>query len=215
MYNCKCPREHKVPAKEREFLEDQRRMITNKQTSVDKQETLTLKRKAGRMKSIIQQTKKQKTNESKSQIQTAFLQSDDECANHTTDDQYIPPTDNTKLKKTKRKRNQKLTTSLPSLAQACVKTRVSDRSAAVRATSILHDIGIVLPIKLTEVIDRNKIRRERKKKRGKLQQDDKFCSFMKELYFDGRKNKTVTQVLGDVRKYHKQIISKEHITLVA
>ena len=82
-------------------------------------ETLRLKRKAGIMKSIIQQIKKQKTNESKSQIQTAFLQSDDQCANHTIGDEYIPPTDSTKLKNTKRKRNQKLTTSLPSLAQAC------------------------------------------------------------------------------------------------
>ena len=38
---------------------------------------------------------------------------------------------------------------------------------------------------------------------------------MKGLYFDGRKDKTVTQVLGDDRKYHKQIISEEHITMVA
>ena len=215
LYNCKCPKEHKVPAKEREFLEDQRglrRMIIG---SVNKRETLRLKRKACRMKSIIQQTKKQKTNEGKSQIQTAFLQSDDECANHTTDDEYIPPTYSTKPKKTKRKRNQKLTTSLPSLAQACDKTGVSDRSAAVIATSILHDIGIVSPIKLTEVIDRNKIRRERKKKLGKLQQDDKLCFHERvTVYFDGRKDKTVTQLLGDDRKYHKQIISEEHITMV-
>ena len=210
-----CLKEHKVPAKEREFLEDQRgsrRMIIG---SVDKRETLRLKRKAGRMKSIIQQTKKQKTNESKSQIQTTFLQSDDECANHTTDDEYIPPTDSTKSKKTKRKRNQKLTSSLPSLAQACDRNGVSDRLAAVIATSILHNIGIVSPIKLTEVIDQNKISRERKKKRGKLQQDDKFRSFMKGSYFDGRKDKTVTQVLGDDRKYRKQIISEKHIIMVA
>ena len=38
---------------------------------------------------------------------------------------------------------------------------------------------------------------------------------MKRLYFDGRKDKTVTQVLGDDRKYHKQIISEEHITIGA
>ena len=101
------------------------------------------------------------------------------------------------------------------MLKPATETGVSDRSAAVKATSILHDIGIVSPIKLTEVTDRNKIRRKRKKKRGKLQQDDKFCSFMKGLYFDGRKDKTVTQVLGDDRKYLKQIISEEHITMIA
>src|SRR6218665_1177843 len=43
--------------------------------------------------------------------------------------------------------------------------QVSYRSAAVLATSVLHDLGLVSPIDRSKVIDRSKIRRERRKNR--------------------------------------------------
>src|SRR6218665_2944291 len=46
--------------------------------------------------------------------------------------------------------------------------QVSDRSATLLATSVLHDLGLVSPIDRSKVIDRSKIRRERRKNRKEL-----------------------------------------------
>ena len=61
MFNCKCPKEHKVPAKERAFLEDQRGLRRMKIGGIDKKETSRLKRRADRKMSKLQQSKKVKT----------------------------------------------------------------------------------------------------------------------------------------------------------
>ena len=65
-----------------------------------------------------------------------------------------------------------MTITLPSLATAYDRTGVSDRSANVLATSVLHDVGIRSPINLSKVIDQSKIRRGRRKNRNKLQQNN-------------------------------------------
>ena len=44
-----------------------------------------------------------------------------------------------------------------------------DRSAAVLATSVLHDLGLVSSIDRSKVIDRSEIRREHRKNRKELQ----------------------------------------------
>jgi len=115
-----------------------------------------------------------------------------------------------------------MTMSLPSLAKACDRTGVSDRSAAVLATSVLHDLGLVSPIDRSKVIDRSKIRRERSKTRKELQQnDDHIDQFdhthtgMEGVFFDGRKDRTLTQVLGDDNKYHRKTLTEEHISIIA
>ena len=51
-----------------------------------------------------------------------------------------------------------MTIALPSLAIACDRTGVSDRSANVLAISVLHDVGIGSPINLSKVINQIKIR---------------------------------------------------------
>ena len=88
----------------------------------------------------------------------------------------------------------------------------SDRSAAVLATSVLHDLGLVSPIDRSKVIDRSKIRRERRKNRKKLQLNgDQFDhSGIEVIFFDGRKDQTLTQVLGVDNKYHRKTLTEEH-----
>jgi len=56
----------------------------------------------------------------------------------------------------------------------------------------------VSPIDRSNVIDRSKISRERKKNRKELQQNgDQFDHYGTEgIFFDGRKDQTLTQVLG-------------------
>ena len=64
-----------------------------------------------------------------------------------------------------------MTIALPSLATACNQSGVSDRSAAAVATSVLHNVGIVSPINLSQVTDRSKIIKKHRKARNKLQQN--------------------------------------------
>lgn len=218
---CKCVKEQKVPAKEREFLQDQRgprKMVIG---SIDQEETSKLKRKAEREEANSKRIKKQKTDESTSQVRSA--KSDEVDTDSDTDtnndsvtvEDYIPES----LKTTRKldRECQKMTISLPSLAKACDRTGVSDRSAAVLATSVLHDLGVVSPIDRSKVIDRSKIRRERIKSREKLQQNaDQFDhTDIEGIFFDGRKDKTLTQVLDVDNKYHRQTVLEEHISIIA
>src|SRR6218665_285059 len=97
----------------------------------------------------------------------------------------------------------------------------ADRSpidqAAILATSVLHNLGLVSPIDRSKVIDRSKIRRERRKNSKELQQNgDQFDhSGIKGIFFNGRKDQTLTQVLGVDNKYHRKTLTEEHISIVA
>ncbi|GBM21164.1 hypothetical protein AVEN_50896-1 [Araneus ventricosus] len=51
----------------------------------------------------------------------------------------------------------------PTLARECDRYRISDRAAASFASSVLQDIGIVYEGETSHVVDRNKIRRQRKR----------------------------------------------------
>ncbi|GBO25251.1 hypothetical protein AVEN_164451-1 [Araneus ventricosus] len=51
----------------------------------------------------------------------------------------------------------------PTLANECDRYGISDRAAASFASSVLQDIGIVYEGETSHVVDRNKIRRQRKK----------------------------------------------------
>ena len=56
--------------------------------------------------------------------------------------------------------------SLSSYAEACDRVGVSDRGAALLSTSLLEDIGFVDTDSPENIIDRNKIRRERRHRRA-------------------------------------------------
>lgn len=102
---------------------------------------------------------------------------------------------------------------LPNLAIACDRAGVSDRAAAIIASSVLQDFGLVTNEKASEVIDRSKLRRERKKMRNKLQCDSKTTQPLG-IYFDGRKDKTIenTQINGS---HYRKTVTEEHIVLLS
>ena len=60
-------------------------------------------------------------------------------------------------------------TNLPSVAQVCDRAGVSDRTAALLASSLLFDMGQINKNDQNSVIDRRKIRREKAKVRKDLQ----------------------------------------------
>ena len=122
----------------------------------DKKKTTKLKRKAERNESRLQRMKKQKINECKSQTQASFDGTNEECTNSASDDEYIPLHNNTKSIPKPDGLIKNMTIVLPSLATAYNWEGVSHSSAAVLATLVLHDVGIVLPINQSKLNYRNK-----------------------------------------------------------
>jgi len=104
---------------------------------------------------------------------------------------------------------------LPTVAQTCDRTGVSDRSAAILVNATLKDIGIITKDDSSRVVDRAKIRRERVKVRRDLKRKtiEKHPSIFG-LYFDGRRDKTLKQTkVGKITA--RTTIKEEHIVLVS
>ncbi|KAL4720314.1 hypothetical protein ACJJTC_013568 [Scirpophaga incertulas] len=102
--------------------------------------------------------------------------------------------------------------SLLSLALACDRTGVSDRAAAMIASSVLKDVGIVSSNDTGSVIDRSKLRRERTKVRTALQNED--CDkIICGIYFDGRKDKTLVSIQQEGKFYRKRVTEDHYVIL--
>lgn len=79
------------------------------------------------------------------------------------------------------------------------------------ATAVLEDFGVVSPNETTNVIDRYKLRRERKMARDNLLDT---TGVIQTLYFDGRKDKTMKLEKKGSRWYRK-VVSEEHIIVLS
>jgi len=187
------------------------------------EETSKLKRKVERKEANLKQMRKRKTDgdASKSQADSAeSTEYDTGSSDSATVDEYIPDPKSVKTKPKPDRQCQKMRISLLFLAKACDRTGVSDRSAAVLATSVLNDLGLVPPLDRSKVIDRSKIRRESSKTCEKLKQndDDQFDntnSGIEGVLSDGRKDKSLTQVLNVDNKYYRKTLTEEHISIIA
>lgn len=104
---------------------------------------------------------------------------------------------------------------LSDVAEACDRSGLSDRSASLLVNAVLKDFNLVSDKDPSLVIDRSKIRRERKRRREDLANMEK--EQQKEvsgIYFDGRKDTTLAvEKIGS--SYHNKQISEEHIVVVA
>ena len=81
---------------------------------------------------------------------------------------------------------------LRSLASAADRANVSDRAAAIIASSALKDYGVITDENKNETIDKNKVGRWRKKTRAETEEKGAVTS--KIIYFDGKKSDTRKQV---------------------
>ena len=121
-------------------------------------------------------------------------------------DAPTPSTSKTSEERQLTPQNKQMRLSLPCLASACDRYMVSDRSAAAIASAVLEDVGLISSEDLTQVIDRNKIRRARSTTReNQKPQQVEITS----LYFDGRKDKTM-----EVNGSKIRIVNEEHIPLI-
>lgn len=101
---------------------------------------------------------------------------------------------------------------LKSTALASDRYGVSDRATAAIASSLLQDIGIVTNEDFSQVVDKNKVRKEKERNRTELQTEIKHEA-LKGLYFDGRKDKTLMMEKLHA-KYFRRAKKEEHYSLI-
>jgi len=172
---CTCEKSRKVPARERDFLNDQRTVRKMYMSGIDIQTSLILQRKESRKKLKTATTSDICVASSSNEmdvLSSSFHQSSDcevdepeDNLNNETDSDFPLP----QILGCKRKRNlnsnaRQRRVSLPSLAEACDRTGVSNRSAAIIASAVLEDMKIISKDDFSKVIDKSKVHRERKKK---------------------------------------------------
>ena len=92
------------------------------------------------------------------------------------------------------------------LSKTCNRYGISDRAAAAILSSVLHDVSSDI-----EVVDKSKIRRERKKDLNELCKQQTQLH-LTALYFDGRKDKTLNIVKKGAKR-HRQTVIEEHISV--
>ncbi|ESN99374.1 hypothetical protein HELRODRAFT_162916 [Helobdella robusta] len=111
------------------------------------------------------------------------------------------------------KETQKRRGQLQNLASVCDRTGISDRSAVFIVNAALLDLNVINTDDSSKVIDRSKIRRERKKVSKHLQYADSN-KIITVIYFDGRKDNTFVMTTTN-NTAHRKTITEEHISLLS
>ena len=208
--SCRCNKENKVPKEEQTFLEDQR---GNRKMMIG---GLDAKITSRNVKKYIRKSTSLSCDDCRELPKTTVLELDimnDDDSDQLEDQISKDPSFETGKVSGISKYN---TVKLPNLAVACERTGISSRSAAMITSAILEDVGIVTSSESTGVTDRNKIVRQRKRSRSAhLEASIDAVSSKKVigLYYDGKKDETLTSVVKGSVKCKKQIV-EEHYTIV-
>lgn len=207
--NCSCSKDSRVPKEEIFFLLDQRTARKMMIGGVDLAATIKNKKKQERKqksslsREIIDSEKpccsRSLSNDVILAIESTSASSSNSEASSPVKIPFTPPTKKKRL-------------NLPSLALACDRTGVSDRAAAIIASSVLKDVGIISSNDTSGVIDRSKLRRERTKVRSALQNADRD-KIIYGIYFDGRKDKTLVSIQKEGKFYRKRVTEDHYVIL--
>lgn len=213
--NCKI----KVPIIERQYLQDQRgerRMMIGK---VDVKTTKKIEKSLER-KEIEKRRFEMKIKDMNSEyltVQSANNENEDDCDDQTDDKSDTKCTEPNIILEasTSSRMPYKKGLDLSNVAEACDRSGISDRNASLLVNAVLKDFNLVSDEDPSLIIDRSKMRRERKRRRKNLANEE--MEQQKEvtgIYFDGRKDKSLAiEKIGS--SYHSKQITEEHIVLVA
>jgi len=220
--SCCCEKSRKVPVQEQLFLHDQRtvrKMVIS--DTVDKKSTNTLRKKIARkFKDQNRFSKLSKKSEKSSPVFYGTISNssesdvDEDISLASSKTTVVTSTVEHSLLTHSPPISQAMRLPLPTLARECDRYGLSDRAAASLASAVLQDVGLVTEQDSSLVIDRNKIRREKEKKRHSVQTlNNQNRKLVQGLYFDGRKDKTIKLTNCDGKSCCKTEI-EEHVTLV-
>lgn len=211
--NCICV--EKVPILERPFLVDQRgprKMVIGR---IDILTTKKIQKNTERKIANQERVLKARTAAAVSNTVNIDLSSAESESDSTSDieSNILSPRSTPKHKSSTVCSKNKIAFS--NVAMACDRIGISDRAAAIIVSSTLQDLGIVSSTDSSMVVDRNKIRRARKVTRSKIQNIE--LSENRELlglYFDGRKDKTISQIkIGE--KFARKTVMEDHIVVLS
>ncbi|CAG9794368.1 unnamed protein product [Diatraea saccharalis] len=207
---CKCVT--KVPAAEENFLKDQRNERKMYIGSVDKVTTQSLRRREIRKRKYEEFAAKCNVTPSTSSSAPGIVWTSDSCSASTSDEDDEFRTAEL-VSKPSLKKTQQMRDELKNLATTCDRTGVSDRCAGLIVNAALLDLNVISTENSSKVVDRSKIRRERQKIRKELQSVEKHEP-LTAIYFDGRKDKTLTITKADNISQRKIIVEK-HISIIS
>jgi len=202
---CHCEQDRRVPREEREFLEDQRTVRLMYISTVDKPASSKLQQRYKRNANEVQRSKKYAKSASGDRAVAVETSSEDKSINGEDSSANFQNEINIEQESTVDQLDEvgnevsagiqvySPRRHMPALARACHRHMVSDRAAAAIASAVLNDFGIIMPGDISKVIDKNKIRRERRKTRKHLQEHETITNLCG-LFFDGRKDKTMVNI---------------------
>lgn len=221
---CKCIKERKVPPREWDFLADQRNDRDKVIGDVDKKVTeawQVLQDKKDALQNQVQEEEErcdQVRADRNKQIENFLEYEKDEnenCLANEGDKDY--PEDSPIKQITKSTQNR---LDLSFFISEVDRFQISDRAGAALATGLLRDLGLVTESDKSQVVDRYKIRRERKKRQviKKRKRKEETSGRVKCFGFDGKKDKK-TKVLKEVEVDGKAVTkqataTEEHIVFV-
>jgi len=217
--SCRCKLENKVPPAERSFLTDQRNqrkmMIGGVDVTTTKKLVLRQKRQR-RVDDFMEKHRKCiKIDEQVDDVNVSATSDEDDSRMDAMDPDFSVTTDTTDSKVLdidNKQRKKQMRLELPNVAKMCDRYKVPGRCAAAIVSATLQDVGLIHKGDTSMVIDKNKLGRERRKVRKRLQ-TQAFQQKLNGLYFDGRKDKTRVQTRKG-NKNHGRIIVEEHVCLV-
>jgi len=221
---CTCAKDRKVPTSEQQFLCDQRNdrlmVISSIDRKASKKINEKLKRKSEEQKRAA---KYARSAEDGKNIITSYATDVFDTSESSSEDDLplselrvrlsnVGTNSQPEIASTSGKKTFRLSKDMPTLARACDRYGISDRSAAALASAVLQDFGLITESDSVNVVDRNKVRRSRHKKRLELQESENYQA-LRSLYFDGRKDQTITNVSKGTRWHRKKIV-EEHLSLI-
>lgn len=210
---CKCI--IKVPAAEENFLKDQRNERKMYIGCVDRVTTKSLRRNEVRKRKYDEFVDKTIAASASSSMPVVHWSDSSSSSGLSSEENDISLNEwaQTFQKEEKQKENKQMRHKLPNLALACDRTGVSDRSAAFIVNAAMLDLNVIGAENSSSVIDRSKIRRERKKVRKEL--NSIGCEkILTALYFDGRKDKTLVMTTHE-NTSRRKTITEEHISMIS
>ena len=206
---CRCPKDRKVPKEEQIFLIDQRNkrkmFIGGIDPKISNRNMKNWMRKesknAAKSLSIVPETSC-----SSDSVQTAD-ENIDEVELDSVNDPTFEMQGIAKINNSLR---------LDAVALASERTGISDRKAAIIASAVLEDVGIISDENPSNITDRKKIERARKKSRSAHLADAQEEIASKNplgLYFDGKRDSTLKLVKKGVKRV-KMTVIEDHYTIV-
>lgn len=196
---CKCEKERKIPLIERKFMYDQRTDRVRFIGTLDKKETNKLLKRNERKEKIL--TKKVLPSSVCGESSSITMKRKSPHRVNESDEVPIFSTSQMRL-------------NLTSTVIMSDRFGVSDRATGAIASCVLKDLGVISKKDTSLVIDKNKVRREKKKARKAAVEELRQLTVTKKgIYFDGRKDSTIYQEKIGFKMY-RRIKKEEHITIV-